>query len=282
MCSSERFAQEIAVRKGEELLRLEEAGVSATVDVKRGGRLVSFEVGGRELLGHGEPVIGLPRDIFDGCFVMAPFAGRLPSGRFSFAGRDFQVLVNAQQHAIHGLVFDRPWEVVSPSRIVVDLDERWPFGGRVEQSFALSLGSLKVQVAVYNERRAMPAAVGFHPWFAERIGTAVAELDVQPLSRQIVDERGVPTGFARGAGARPWNTCFRGMANTPKVRWPGELSLTVQSAAAEWVVCETVPGGVCVEPLSGPVGELATTRCSIVSPGHPLVLEMVLSWSSES
>ena len=31
-------------------------------------------------------------------------------------------------HAIHGVVYDRPWEVVGPDAIGIELDERWPFG----------------------------------------------------------------------------------------------------------------------------------------------------------
>jgi len=266
----------------EKLLRFEEGGARAIVDVSRGGRLVSLEVYGRELLGHGEPIMGLPRELFDGCFVMAPFVGRLPGGRFSFGGRAYQVPVNAYPHAIHGLVFDRPWRVASPTRIVVELDERWPFGGQVQQSFALSPGSLRVRVVVRNESRTMPATVGFHPWFSERIRMSIAELEVQPLSQQILDDNGIPDGFTRGLGARPWDACFRGMAGTPKVRWPGELSVAVHAPVQDWIVCETIRGAVCIEPLSGPVGELDTPECRVVSRGRPLVLEMVLSWNSRS
>ena len=82
--------------------------VRLTVDPRQGGRMASLRIGEREVLlteGWGP--------IRWGCYPMAPFAGRIRDGRFTFRGRDVQLPLNLPPHAIHGTVFERPWEVVS-------------------------------------------------------------------------------------------------------------------------------------------------------------------------
>jgi aldose 1-epimerase len=72
------------------------------VDPERGGRLASWSLDGRELL------VGPPTDddrsIHWGCFLMAPWPGRLADGRFDWHGRTIQLRRTHGRHAIHGLV----------------------------------------------------------------------------------------------------------------------------------------------------------------------------------
>ena len=58
-------------------------------------------------------------------------------GRFSFRGRDHQLPLGMPPHAIHGVVWDRPWRVDDATTLSIDLDDRWPYRGRVVQRFAL-------------------------------------------------------------------------------------------------------------------------------------------------
>ena len=134
-------------------LRLSAQGVAVEIDVAHGGRLSSLRVADIELLGAGERVTGQPPDIFWGCFVMAPFVGRLPGGRFTFGGRDWTLPCNTPAHAIHGLVFDRPWHVDAATQISCEFDERWPFGGAVTQYFLLDSSALTIRARVTNETR---------------------------------------------------------------------------------------------------------------------------------
>jgi hypothetical protein len=39
-----------------------------------------------------------------------------------------------------------------------------------------------------------------------------------------------------------------------------------------------MPGGFCIEPLSGPVNGLATGHYTTVEPGSPLVHDMTMRW----
>src|SRR5207247_289581 len=73
-----------------------------------------------------------------GCYLMAPFVGRIRGGLVEFGGRQIALQRNFGAHAIHGAVFDVPWQVERSGRSAVTLmreidRERWPFGGVVRQ-----------------------------------------------------------------------------------------------------------------------------------------------------
>jgi aldose 1-epimerase len=257
------------------------ARAAIEVDPADGGRLASLRVDGRELLGASTPPPGMPPAIFSGSFVMAPWAGRLAGGRFSFDGRRYEVPMNVDGAAIHGLAFDRSWERDGDD-LVLELDARWPFGGTVRQSFDLRDDGLTVTATIANDARRMPAILGFHPWFAREAGGDPLEYRVQPGARYRTDAAGIPTGeLDHSGGGRPWDDSFSGILRAPVLRW-GDLEVTIGVTSWNWIVCETMPGGVCIEPLSGPVGGLATGDFAVVEPGRPHTLKLQLTWSTPS
>ena len=233
--------------------------VRLTVDHLHGGRLASLRIGAREVLvteGWG------PIDW--GCYPMAPFAGRIRDGRFAFRGRDVQLPLNLPPHAIHGTVFERPWAVASQAadRLVLttDLGPAWPFRGKVTQSISLSPGGLEATLALEADE-AMPAALGWHPWFRRYLGdpldakgAAGEEADVV-IDAASMFERGpdgLPTGALVPPGPRPWDDAFTGLRTSPIVRWPRALEIVLTSTAAVWVVYDERAEGVCVEPQTAP------------------------------
>jgi aldose 1-epimerase len=133
---------------------------------------------------------------------------------------------------------------------------------------------------VTNERRTMPAIVGFHPWFARRIdGGPELTYRFAPGLRYVCDEDGIPQHLSSSTGPRPWDDSFTAVASAPVIRWPS-LDLTVAGAADHWIVCETKADAICVEPLSGPVNGLNTRHYQIVEPGAPLRFSMTLRWAA--
>ncbi|MFF0575541.1 aldose 1-epimerase [Streptosporangium saharense] len=258
------------------MIELTAGNAAIRVDPADGGRLTSLRVGDAELLGAGGPGPGGLDQIMHGSFLMAPFVGRLEGARFTFAGREWTVPANLAPHALHGLVFDRPWTVDGPAAIGIELDERWPFGGAVRQEFELTRDALTVHATVTNERRAMPAIVGFHPWFARGPEFTYR---FEPGLRYVCDEDGIPRHLSASTGPRPWDDSFTAVASPPVLRWP-TLDLTVVSAASHWIVCETKADAVCVEPLSGPVNGLNTNHYQVVEPGAPLRFSMTLRWTA--
>jgi galactose mutarotase-like enzyme len=264
-------------------IRLENGTCAAVVDPTAGGRLASLTVDDHELLvPHGE-------DAFHwGSFPMAPWVGRLRHGRFELDGRTVQLPINARPHALHGLVSDRPWEVVRTGAATVELSvhlgtdgDPWPWACEVGQSVTLHEEGMDFRLTVRAED-AMPADIGWHPWFARRLATAdggvEAELDV--LGGQIYrnDAEEIPTGELGPPPPRPWDYCFTGLERPPTVRWPGILAVTVDSDCDHWVFYDRESAGICVEPWTGPPNSLNRPSRTIVTPERPLEAAMTWRW----
>jgi aldose 1-epimerase len=254
-------------------LRLEAAGVEATIDLAVGGRLASFRVDGTELLrteGYGP--------IQWGSYPMAPYAGRVRRGTFSFDGRRFELPITMTPDAIHGTVLDRPWSLVAERTIATDLGPAWPFAGRAIQHFELGDDRLVCELTVEAGER-MPASVGWHPWFLRRPpGTdATVELDFEAGSMYVRDDDGIATGERIPPPAGPWDDCFSDVRRPPVLRWPGFLELTIESACPDWVVYTEPEDAVCVEPQTAPPDAL-NGEPEIVEPGGQLTASMTWRW----
>ena len=146
------------------LVTLAAGDAVAVVDPMAGGRLAGLLVAGRQLLVTGS---GADHPMLWGSFPMVPYAGRVGLGQFRFEGEDVQLPVDLPPHAIHGCGYDHPWTVVeaSPTSVALTLELAWPLGGRAGQTFELTETGLTVRGTVSNEQRAMPAQLGWHPWF---------------------------------------------------------------------------------------------------------------------
>jgi len=91
----------------------------AAVDAGRGGRLAGLAVDGRELLVG--PPDAADRGLGWGCFLMAPWAGRIAGGRLSWHGHLHRLPLSVGPDALHGVVYDRPWtiEQATPTEVVL-------------------------------------------------------------------------------------------------------------------------------------------------------------------
>lgn len=265
-------------------LVLEADGARLTVDAAAGGRITSLVVAGHELIvteGYG-PVRW-------GCYPMVPFAGRIRDGRFRFAGRDVALPLNLPPHAIHGTVFERPWTVVGPDTLSIDLGPAWPFAGRVHQRFGLHAGGLEVALTLEADVP-MPGAIGWHPWFRRTLTGTVGhplaasgpvDLHVDAEWMYVRGPDGLPTGELTPPGPRPWDDCFTGLRSAPRLTWPGVLALELRSSADHWVVYDESDDGVCVEPQTAPP-DFPNIAPVMVLPGQPLRATMAWHWWSVS
>lgn len=254
-------------------LRLAAGDVALEVSPADGARMSSFRIGRRELLlteGLG-PVAW-------GCYPMAPFAGRVRDGRFTFAGRAWQLPINWPPHAIHGVVFDRAWQVVDDRTLTIALAPEWPFRGSVVERFDLAPDGLIVSMELSAEEP-MPATIGWHPWFRRRLApeAPAVELRFEAQSMYARDAAGIPTGELTSPGPRPWDDCFTGLRSDPRLTWPGELELSISSSGDHWVVYDEPADAICVEPQTGPPDAL-NLGPTIVEPGRPLAATMEWRW----
>jgi len=263
-------------------MRLSAGDATLEISPADGGRIASFAVAGRELL-----VTGRTAPMQWGCYPMVPYAGRVRNGRFSFEGRDYRLPLGLPPHAIHGVVYDRPWRVDDANTLSIELGPRWPFAGRVVQRVDLEPGRLSVTLELH-AAEPMPATLGWHPWFRRRLGregagpdalSAEAELELDAGSMYLRDAEGIPTGRLVPPTAGPWDDCMTDLRSDPIVRWPGVLELELRSDASDWVVYTEPDHAICVEPQTGPPDAL-NIRPVVVEPGRPLTATMEWRWRS--
>ena len=256
-------------------LVLEAPGVRLLVSPADGGRLASLTVDGTELLVTSSPLGAT----YWGSYPMAPWAGRIRHGRFTFASREHALPITMPPHAIHGVVMDRAWTVVAHDTIAIDMDEAWPFRGRVTQRFALDRDGLSVTMTLHADEP-QPVVLGWHPWFRRVLSTGAAPVEVSLDAGTLLvrDAQGIPTGERITPTPPPWDDAFTDLRSDPVLRWPGQLLLTLSSTCPWWVVYTEPEHAVCVEPQSGPP-DAANQLPQTVVPGEPM--EHVMRWRWE-
>lgn len=262
-------------------ITLRSADATMHIDLDAGGRITHFSVGGVELLAHED----LASPFHWGCFVMAPWAGRIRNGRFTFAGQQFQLPVNWDPHAIHGTVVDRPWWVsdFTSESLVIDcpLDDRWPWRGYVRQVISLNDRVAEFRLEVHADDEEFPASAGWHPWFRRRLdpGADPAELDFDAAAMLVRDSAGIPTGQRGPIPDQPWDDCFDGVRWPVTLTWPGVLSLAISGDTKYGVVYTEPLDALCIEPQTGPPDAL-NLEPFVVRPGQPLTAAMTWTWRS--
>ena len=134
-----------------------------------GGRVAHLRYQGVEWLVDAQA--GGAAAIAWGCYPMVPWAGRIRHGTFRFDGRPHRLPLNFDGHAIHGLGFSRPWQIdrldAAAARLALALphDGYWPFGGIAMLDLQLQAHTVQMRLSVQAGEQAMPAVLGWHPWF---------------------------------------------------------------------------------------------------------------------
>lgn len=284
--------------------------VRVEIDLDAGGRIrqitLDTENDSVELLA--DPTDTDPASTGWGSFPMAPWAGRIRHGRFSFLGRDVHLDLNhadgtgtgggpivppqpapagqldddLRRHAIHGTTFSRPWHVAGArTERRVELSCRldgalgWPYPGVARQVIEVSPTSVDLELSVRaDDGVVFPASVGWHPWFAKP-----DQLVVTPLAMYARDEIGLPTGVLVAPSPPPWDDCF--VSYEPvELHYARRLApvVTVSSVDCDhWVVYDKPVHATCVEPQSGPP-DAPNTRPELATSARPVRRTMRISW----
>lgn len=224
-------------------------GVRAEVDPGNGARLTSLAFAGHEILATGQTADG--ERIGDGCFPMAPWAGRIGGGHIEHDGVIATLPLDADGNAIHGLVRKAAWEQVTPTAFACRVGQPWPQPGEARINYLLGPHSLTIELG-WNDATDFPCSLGLHPWFLDTLATGERlSLDLDATAMVERGERHRPTGRLIAAGPPPWDDCFR-MSRSPVLSWPGALSLRLDSSSPWWVVYDEPAYSTCVEPQTVP------------------------------
>ena len=150
--------------------------------------------------------------------VLFPFPNRIRGGRFTWAGREFQLPCNdgTKQNAIHGFACRHPWRVIDQGagaseawvtgefQCGLDAPESlplWPSDQRIRLTYRLREKVLRLEAEVSNpDRQPLPFGLGFHPYFRLPFveGAAAAACTVQvPAGMYWELQDSLPTGKLR-------------------------------------------------------------------------------------
>jgi len=231
------------------LIRLTSGPLTVDIAPAAGGRIAQIVRDDIEwLIGYSERDAAM---IAWGSYPMLPWAGRVRRGRFDFDGSAFQIPVNFGGHAIHGVGLALPWRVEARSPVHTDLslhlpeDQRWPFGGAARQRIEVSESAVRLRLSVTAEKCAMPAVIGWHPWFRKP-----DRLEFKPSAMYPLDAEGIAVRPLRQPAPGPWDNCF---VNTePVLLERGGQRLRLTSNCTHWVVYDQPAHATCIEPQSGP------------------------------
>jgi aldose 1-epimerase len=251
-----------------EPVRLVAGDLEALVDPIAGASLIALRVGDRDLLrprpDRGAVMGGQGSFPLWGSFLMAPWVGPMAEGRLRHAGRVYTLPRNEAGHAVHGLVASGPWEVETATarRAALNrpLSEPWPFGGSVRQTFELDPTGIILTAEIRAAGRAMPAAIGWHPWFrrpddgdlaVEVAGDAVLEhLDGLPTGRIVPPTLDEDLRAGPLLADRRIDVVYVGARSPAIIRGGGGTLEISFDPAMETLVVYTPPEAVCVEPWS--------------------------------
>ncbi len=259
------------------------------VVVEVGGGLRTYAFRGRDVLA------GYPPDA--GCSagrgqLLVPWPNRIRDGRYTFAGRDHQLVLTEPDrgNAVHGLVRWATWSVLERAGDTVTLGCRlrpqpgWEWSLDLSVTYALTPQGLIVTPRARNVgTEAAPFGVGAHPYLSvgeDRVDEV--KLGIPAASLLELDDRLLPTGVAavdgtdqdfrepRVVGELALDTAFTDIVADADGRWRvtithpyTERTVTVWAEATAYPWLQVFTGdslplaarrtsGIAVEPMTCP------------------------------
>lgn len=249
------------------LRHLSAYGFDIEVQPGAGGRVVSLKYKGQDVL---QPD-ARPDDmkLLDaGCFPLVPFSNRIRDGKFVHESHPYTLESNwdGDQHAIHGEGWTSPWSITHQDdrsiRLWMSGKGWWPWAYECSQVIRVKPNGILLSLHVTNlDTEAMPAGLGFHPYFPCHADTQLqfaASGIVPPMSEQPADifpitpERDF-SGL-RGVHTRNLDHCYAGWNGIAIIRQPStSLEITLRTshktAAAVVYVSPDAPF-FCFEPVT--------------------------------
>jgi aldose 1-epimerase len=196
------------------------------------------------------------------CYPLLPYSNRLAYRKFRWKGRDYTTQPNFgdNPHSVHGVGWQRPWEIISSSVLEVVLgyqhagDADWPFAFEARQYFTLTPQSMRVQMVFTNTADvAQPVGLGWHPYFPKR---ARSRLHIELSDRWDSDATQLPTrkvaqpGIDSDLSHLDYDNCFDGWKGPARIR-DEKFSLQLSSSLDRLVVFTPQDKDYfCVEPVS--------------------------------
>jgi aldose 1-epimerase len=230
------------------------------IEPRLGGCIAGLWHGGEPVL-RTVPAGELTNARQSGCYPLVPFSNRIGQAVMVWEGSAYRLVRQGDEpHAIHGVGWQRPWQVLAQDERMALLayehaaDSAWPFDFDCSQTLRLDGPSLDLTLAMTNQSQvAAPAGLGWHPWFVKPPGSRLAfaatgRWDMGP--DKLPTERRAFAGFDGDCDTLDVDHCFDGWAGSAQLTL-GRKRITVRSDLSHLVVCTSPQRGfVAVEPVS--------------------------------
>lgn len=235
-------------------------------------------------------------------FPLVPYSNRIADARFDWHGQSIALQPNRpdEPHALHGMGWQRPWQVTEQSEAsaVLQLDHAadafWPWSLQAEQRITLGEDRLTIDLSALNlADQPVPLAIGHHPYFPRddaRVALAAETV-------WLADARNLPASCAAPSGPLDLSdgpaianleidNCYGGVNWPVRVTWPDRI-LTID--CSENLPCAVVyansgADALCIEPVGHFSDALnrpdAALAMPIIAPGARFSARIVLSISN--
>jgi aldose 1-epimerase len=231
----------------------------------------------QELVFDGEKVIGdvSPLDYKDtyASSLLFPFASRVEDGKYRFNNQDFQLEINEldRNHALHGLVYNKPFVVRNQdtaedyAKIDLEFEETnltkgFPYTYSVFISYFITDSKLDFSVQFKNtSNKAFPFTYGWHPYFYSS-DVSKSFLQFQSSKEVVFDERLITQNLIEKSikgkltiGQKQLDDCFQ--LDTTKVIFSSpNYDLEIKSSTKNGflqVYTPPIKNCIAIEPVSG-------------------------------
>jgi aldose 1-epimerase len=231
-------------------LTLSQADSRCDILPQLGGSIAAWSVRGQQMLRSASSAGIASQDPYSTAgFPLVPFSNRVGAASFEWEGKLVVLAPNfpPEPHAIHGVGFERPWQVQTRSGNSALLtfrhrpDAAWPWAFEARQRITVGDDSLTLDLSATNlHSSAVPLAIGHHPYLPR----AGARLTFYAQGVWLVGDDGLPTeqvapldkfDFSKGAPVEraDIDNCFCGWGRAAYVTWSDKPQVLEVSASKE-------------------------------------------------
>ena len=243
------------------VLRLSSGPLACELRPDLGGCIAGLWFQGEPVL-RSTPAADLHSARLSGSYPLVPFSNRIGEATLWWQGTGHPLVRNAgaEPHAIHGVGWQREWQVLEADETFALLayehqaDASWPFTFDSSQTFRVDPEGLSLTLSVTNQSdRPAPLGLGWHPYFTKRAGS---RLRFAASGRWEMGADKLPTGHRADTGIDApcaeldVDHCYDGWDGTA-VLTDERLSVTVSANLSHLVVFTNgTRDFVAVEPVS--------------------------------
>ena len=243
------------------MVKLQTGPLTCEIEPRLGGCIAGLWLGGVPVLrsaSAGQLVSAREA----GSYALVPFSNRIAQATLLWQGTQHPLVRNngAEPHAIHGVGWQRPWEVLESESDYALLsyehrpDSAWPFAFDCSQTMRLHGQALELTLSLTNQSaQPSPAGIGWHPYFVKRPGSRIS---FEAQGRWEMGADNLPSGRSAASGLDTEcallevDNCFDGWNGAVQLR--DELLSTRITSNLRRLVVFTNPARdfIAIEPVS--------------------------------